>query len=88
MRKLERRGHGVLGLNAWMGERAVKSANFIGQPDQPLQQVDRVNALVHESAAAVELPRPFPTRRLIVALRSPPLDVSAAEGQPAEASRR
>jgi hypothetical protein len=46
-----------------------------------------VDALVHQCAAAVELPRPLPVRGFVVTLSAPPFDICAAEGEPAKAAR-
>ena len=51
----------------------------------PAQQVDAVDALVHE-AAAVLRPRAAPGRLLVVALVAVPAHVDGAVGEPAEAA--
>jgi hypothetical protein len=37
-------------------ERAEESAHFVWQTNQPLQKIDCVNALIHQSAASIESP--------------------------------
>ena len=51
---------------------------------QPVEQVDVVDRLVHQGAAAVEVPGPAPAAGVVVLLGPPPLDVGVAQGQAAE----
>jgi hypothetical protein len=55
---------------------------------QPVEQVDIVNGLVHERAAAVEVPGAPPAARIVVLLGSPPLHVRVAQRQAAEPAPR
>ncbi len=53
-------------------------------PQEPLEKVHGVDALVHQAAAAVQLPRAAPGARVVVGLIAVPLDRRAAEGDGAE----
>ena len=51
---------------------------------QPGEQIDAVNGLVHQRAAAVEFPGAAPGAAVVVGLRAKPLHVGIAQRQPAE----
>ena len=56
--------------------------------EQPVQQVDRVDALIHQRAAAVERPRAPPARRRVVFRRTEPPDAPRREDRRAHTPRR
>lgn len=62
----------------------VQPKTSVGHAGEPLQQVDRMNRLVHECATAVEREPALPSR--VVLFRPMPLHVGAARYQPAESS--
>src|SRR4029450_12992287 len=80
---------GVLGLDL-VREAAGAGADGLHRPHEPLQQVEVVDALVGERAAAVHRPRAAPASRVTaveVRLRTPPLEAHVAKDRLAEASR-
>ena len=58
--------------------------NARDRPEAPLDQVHGVDALVHDRAAAVELPGAAPRAAVVIRLRAPPLVVGVADGDPPE----
>ena len=80
------RGHGgVFDFDAFVGQAIGVRSQFDDRAGQPLQQVDLVDRLVHQRAAAVEFPRAAPAAGIVVGLRAVPGDQRVADGQFAEA---
>ena len=63
---------------------AVRADNRLDVAHQPGEQVDIVDRLVHEGAAAVEVPGSSPAAGVVVLLGPPPLHVGVAQGEAAE----
>ena len=78
----------VLGLDPLVGEGAGVGEHLDRPAHRGDQQVDGVHALVHQRAAAVELPGAPPVAGVVVALSAPPVDRGDAAGQPAELAGR
>ncbi len=76
---------GVLCLDVRVRATPLECGDAVGKSDEPLEQVDCVNPLVHEGATAVEFEGTFPRGRGVVLWGAPPLDVSGAEGEVSEA---
>ena len=66
---------------------AVSAVIVTTSPISQYEQVDVVDRLIHQRAAAVELPGPAPAAGVVILLGAPPLDVRIAQGEPAEAAR-
>src|SRR5258708_38052714 len=54
------------------------------RPHQPLQQINRVDALVHQDAATIQLPGAAPRPAVVILLTAPPGNLRAAQYQPAK----
>src|SRR5450631_3985520 len=68
-------GHGgVLDLDAFVSEPPGPGEHLDGLAEEPHQQVDRVDALVHQGSAPVEGPGAAPPSRVVVRLAAPPGD--------------
>ena len=65
---------------------AVKPLMCVDRPHHPQQQIDVVDGLVHQGAAAVERLRALPAALVVVRLRPPPFAGRLAQRQPAEAA--
>ena len=78
----------VFDLDPLVGQRGGQGRDRVDVAHQPVEQVDVVDRLVHERAAAVELPGPAPAAGVVVLLGPPPLDVGVAQGQAAEPAER
>ena len=64
----------------------MRRADFDDRPHQPGEQIDAVNRLVHQRAAAVERPGAAPRPAVVVLLRAKPFHVGIADREPAEAA--
>ena len=84
--ELDPAGGHVLDLHALVRHQPRRGGDAAHRTHQPEQQVDGVDALVHERAAAVEGERAAPGRGIVVGLRAPPGDERARHRQAAEAS--
>jgi hypothetical protein len=84
--KAERGDGGVFHFDLFVGERGGEGADFDNRTHQPSEQIDTVDGLVHEGAAAVESPGSAPGPAVIILLRAEPLDVGVANGESAEAA--
>ena len=81
------RGHGdVLDGDPLVGQQGRPAADLDHRAHQPGEQIDAVDGLVHQGAAAVEFPRAAPRAAVVVGLGAIPLDDGVAEGEPAEAA--
>ena len=65
---------------------AVWRRDFGHRAHQPGQQIDAVDRLVHQGAAAVQFPGAAPGAAVVVLLGAVPLDVRVADCQSAEAA--
>src|SRR5438874_13796724 len=83
--KAETSHGGVFDFDAIMGEGGSESGNAVNRPHEPLQQIDVMDGLVHERAAAIEGLGAFPATFVVILLRAPPFDRGFGEPQPAEA---
>ena len=80
------RGHGrVLDRDPLVGQQARVGRDLDDRAHQPGEQVDAVDGLVHQRAAAVELPGAAPGAAVVIRLRAIPLHIGVAEREPAEA---
>ena len=79
-------GHArVLDLNAFVGEQSRARRHCDHGTGDIEELIDRVNALVHQRAAAIESPGAAPSAGIVVILRAPPFDVSGGRGDFAKA---
>jgi hypothetical protein len=84
--KFQRSDGDVFDLDALVRDGRGVGLHFLDGAHEPCQQVDGMDGLVHEGAAAVEGPRAAPRAAVVVLLGAVPLDISVAEGELAEAS--
>ena len=82
----QRRDGDVFDFDPLVGERGGVGLHFDHGAHEPGEQVDGVDGLVHEGAAAVEGPGAAPGAAVVVLLRAVPLHVGVAEREPAEAA--
>ena len=81
-------GSDVLDLDAVMGDEPRHGGDALRLTEEPEQEVDGVDALVHHGATAIKGERPAPSGGVIIGLRTPPRDERAGERQFAETARR
>jgi hypothetical protein len=77
-------GRDVLHLDPLVCQRAGVGEHLHRPAERRDEQVDGVHALVHQRAAAVQLPGAPPVAGVVVALPAPPVDRRDARGDPAE----
>ena len=82
----QRGDRGVLDADAFVRERGDVRLHLDGHADEPREQINRVDALIHERTAAVHLPSAAPACAVVIGLRAPPLHVGAGDGETAEAA--
>jgi hypothetical protein len=68
-----------------VGQHRGEAGNVRHRPHHPQQQIDIVDGLVHQGAAAVERFGPLPAALVIILLRAPPFTGRFAQRQPSEA---
>ena len=88
VRELERRDGRVFDRDPLVGQRGRVRGHFDDRAHQPGEQIDAVNRLVHQRAAAVEFPRAAPLAAVVILLRAKPLHVGIAERQACRSARR
>src|SRR5206468_3307399 len=64
--------------------RAAVSTDRFDRPDDPLQQIDCVNPLIHHRPAAVEFPRAAPRDFFVITIRPKPRRETAGPRELAE----
>jgi len=67
-----------------VSQRPAERTHRLDRPHEPLQRVDRVDALVHQGTAAVKGPCAPPSAVVIVGLLAPPRAIRHAEGHSSE----
>src|SRR5699024_9644413 len=77
-------GDGVLHLDALVGEQARVGEDLLDIAQQPQGQIHQVDALVHQGAAAVELPGAAPGAGVVVLLAAPQRHLDGGGGDRAE----
>ena len=76
----------VLDLDAVMRDEPRRRRHALWFAEEPQQEVDGVDALVHHGTAAVQRERTAPGRGIIIGLRAPPRDERAGQRQLTEAT--
>ena len=77
-------GDGVLHLDALMGQQTGEGEQLLDVAEQPQGQVHQVHTLVHQGAAAIELPGAAPGPGVVVLLGAPQRHLDGRGGQAAE----
>ena len=75
---------GVFDLDAFVGQQSGEASDMGGRPHHPKEQIDVVNGLVHEGAAAVEGHGSPPTSLVVILLGPPPFASRLAQRQSSE----
>ena len=83
----ERGDGGILNFNPFMGQKPGDRGQLLHRPHQPEEQVDRVDRLIHQRAAAVERPGAAPAAAVVILLGPVPFDDGVPQSQLAEPLR-
>ncbi len=71
----------ILDLKPLMRQKPGIGADLDHRTHNPLQQINRMDRLVHQRATAIERPCPAPCSGVIVGLRAPPAYLGCTDGQ-------
>ena len=80
-------GGDVFDLDAVVGDEPRRGGDALRFTEEPEQEVDGVDALVHHGATAIKGERPAPGSGVVIGLCAPPRDERAGERQLTEAAR-
>ena len=82
--KTEHGDQSVFHFNARVGQTIGVGVDTLDGAHEPEEKIDGVDGLVHQGAAAVQLPRAAPSAPVVIRLRPVPFHVRVAHDDPAK----
>ncbi len=77
--ELDHRAREVFNFKAFMSDECSLRGHAVYRPHKPEQQIDLMDALIHQNATTIELPSPSPSAARVIRIVTMPFDVRIAQ---------